>query len=322
LYSIFGSFYEADKDIEKFAALNIKGIILYFINYAKIYTKFIGLLSLFLPFGIYFSIGKFFTYKRSIFLLPIVVIIAYIPFIHDVQYAGNYIYCFLLLLVCIGLSEIIKSKFIKESLGSFMIIFLLFVLCLIPQYVVIDKDPPSYFNNQSGAPISNGVVYPEDYNLALYFKYQTANDARILCNSGGISDELASYSENIPYGIPLTYSEDQLKNIGLLELATGNYDYIFASDIKIDSITNIYWDVIRNDQRLWDEDRTRLYLDYYTYGNGDYYIVFANYSNSTHTSRNHDVSYESAFFKSVTQDFYVVYSDYNNNVRSLNYNES
>ena len=30
-----------------------------------------------------------------------------------------------------------------------------------------------------------------------------------------LDDELASYSGNIPHGIPITYSEDQLKNIGL-----------------------------------------------------------------------------------------------------------
>jgi len=321
LYSVFGSFYEADKDVQKFAVFDILGIVMYFINFATDYTKYIGLFSLFLPFGIYYSIEKYFIYKRSSFLLPIVLIIAYIPFMHDVQYAGNYIYGFLLILVGLGISEIIKSKLIKETMDTFTILFLSFLICLIPQYVVVNEDTPSYYHNQSGAPISNGIVYPEDYNLGLYLKHQTDSDLRIICNSGGIEDELASYSENIPYGIPITYNEDQLKNIGLLELATGNYDYILASDIKIESITSLYWDVFRNVHRTWDEDRTRIYLDYYTYGNGDYYIVFSNYSNNTHVSFYSYNSYESTFFRTVTQDFYVVYSDYNHNVRNLNYND-
>lgn len=151
-------------------------------------------------------------------------------------------------------------------------------------------------------------------------KYQSSDSSRLLFNSGGTADEISTFSEKISYGIPITYDENRLKNMGLVDLATGNYDYILTSDIQIDSINNIYWDVYRTEEP-WDGPRTQIYLDYHTFGSGKYYVVQSNYSNSTHVSINSEVSFESLFFSSVEKDFYVVYSDYNHNMRSLNYNE-
>lgn len=63
VYALFGSFYEAAKDIELFSLNDIPGMVIYFISFARTYSKYLGLLSVFLPLGLFFSIRKITHYR-------------------------------------------------------------------------------------------------------------------------------------------------------------------------------------------------------------------------------------------------------------------